>query len=311
MCARARLICTRGMNGSTMRTDHSFGGDWTEKKLDTLQAYLKEYRKIFERNDKARFFRTVYVDAFAGTGYREDKDDDLLRVHLSEGEEAQGFRKGSARRALELESPFDEYVFIEKDSDHASELRKLKFEYPQLADRINVVEYDANAALQRFCQERDWQRERAVVFLDPYGMQVEWSTIEAIAETLAIDMWLLFPLGQGVNRLLTRDRLPPSGFAKRLTLTFGTDAWKDEFYETNPQGSLFSDHREFIKVATFDSIAQFFVRRLEKAFTAVAEDYRLLKNSQNVPIYMLCFAAANERGAKPAIRIASHLLKPH
>jgi three-Cys-motif partner protein len=52
-------------------------------------------------------------------------------------------------------------------------------------------------------QERDWQKERAVVFLDPYGMQVEWSTIEALAPTKGIDLWNLLPLGMGVARLLT------------------------------------------------------------------------------------------------------------
>ncbi len=60
-----------------------------------------------------------------------------------------------------------------------------------------------------------------MVFLDPYGMQVEWSTIEALAATKAIDLWYLFPLGVGVARLLThRWRYPRSvettaGFALR------------------------------------------------------------------------------------------------
>ena len=33
------------------------------------------------------------------------------------------------------------------------------------------------------------------LFLDPYGMQVEWATIESIAHTQAIDLWLLFSAG--------------------------------------------------------------------------------------------------------------------
>ena len=37
---------------------------------------------------------------------------------------------------------------------------------------------------------KDWSSHRAVLFLDPYGMQVEWTTIEAIARTGAIDLWL-------------------------------------------------------------------------------------------------------------------------
>jgi hypothetical protein len=42
--------------------------------------------------------------------------------------------------------------------------------------------------LKKWCKERNWQKERAVVYLDPYGMQVEWSTIEALAATKAIDL---------------------------------------------------------------------------------------------------------------------------
>ena len=41
--------------------------------------------------------------------------------------------------------------------------------------------------------DKDWSLHRAVLFLDPYGMQVEWATIEAVAKTKAIDLWLLFP----------------------------------------------------------------------------------------------------------------------
>jgi three-Cys-motif partner protein len=50
--------------------DHKFGGDWTEIKLSRLHKYLKAYRHIFTRNEKARYFKTWYVDAFAGTGLR-------------------------------------------------------------------------------------------------------------------------------------------------------------------------------------------------------------------------------------------------
>jgi len=48
----------------------SFGGDWTEEKLKRLSAYLRQYRRIFTKNPKAQFFQTIYVDAFASTGYR-------------------------------------------------------------------------------------------------------------------------------------------------------------------------------------------------------------------------------------------------
>ena len=42
------------------------------------------------------------------------------------------------------------------------------------------------------------------MFLDPYGTQVSWDTIKLIADTRAIDLWILFPIG-AVNRLMNRD----------------------------------------------------------------------------------------------------------
>jgi three-Cys-motif partner protein len=50
--------------------DHTFGGAWTERKLQCLRKYLEAYRTIFNRNPRARYFHTWYVDAFAGTGSR-------------------------------------------------------------------------------------------------------------------------------------------------------------------------------------------------------------------------------------------------
>jgi hypothetical protein len=44
------------------------GGAWTEQKLACLQKYLQSYCQIFSKNERARYFRTHYVDAFAGTG---------------------------------------------------------------------------------------------------------------------------------------------------------------------------------------------------------------------------------------------------
>jgi three-Cys-motif partner protein len=74
--------------------------------------------------------------------------------------------------------------------------------------------------VQKLC-DKDWTSRRAVLFLDPYGMQVEWRTIEAIAATKAIDLWLLFPLGIGVNRLLTKSGDIPESWRNRLNLLLG------------------------------------------------------------------------------------------
>jgi three-Cys-motif partner protein len=62
-----------------MSTIHQFGGDWTNEKLERVRKYLHEYTKIFNANPRAKKLHTIYVDAFAGTGYRTSKSDQPRR----------------------------------------------------------------------------------------------------------------------------------------------------------------------------------------------------------------------------------------
>ncbi len=292
--------------------NHAFGGSWTEEKLTRLRKYLEAYTVIFTRNPKARLLKRIYVDAFAGSGIRSSDVDDAESqdgLLFEEDRDALGFMKGSARVALEIEPPFHHYLFIEKDPVFATELENLRSDFSNLADRIEIRNGDANTVLVEWIERTSWQGQRAVVFLDPYGMQVEWQTIEAIARTKAIDLWLLFPLGQGVNRLLTRDGPPPQAWANRLTTMFGTESWRDAFYRPSDQLELFSDGPQLEKSASFDSIMQFFLDRLNSEFAMVAPNPLVLRNSRNNPIFLLCFASANEKGAPTAVRIAKSLLK--
>jgi len=252
----------------------------------------------------------VYVDAFAGTGYRtQSKISPDNPLSLFDDEDVQSFQKGSAYIALETEPSFDHFLFIELNPKFASELEGLKEKFPQKADRVTIIREEANSFLQKWCARTDWRNNRAVLFLDPYGMEVEWKTINAIARTKAIDLWLLFPLGQAVNRLLTRKHPPKDAWADRLTRFFGTEEWKDAFYQKRRALPLFSDEETLEKEADFDSISQFFVRRLESTFEKVAKNPLQLCNSRNVPIFLLCFAAANPKGATTAVKIAQHILK--
>jgi three-Cys-motif partner protein len=192
---------------------HVFGGDWTSDKLERVWKYLRAYTTIFKQNVKARYLTTIYVDAFAGTGghvkstgSRHEASEGTLEVE--DDADAKAWRKGSARIALEVAPPFDRFLFIERSARWVKELQKLRAEFPERSDVIQIEHGDANSVLSQWCQRTDWQRHRAVVFLDPYGMQVDWATIEAIASTKAIDLWLLFPLGMAVNRLLTKSKPP-------------------------------------------------------------------------------------------------------
>lgn len=292
--------------------DHQFGGKWTEQKLEALGRYLTAYRLIFDQNEKARYFKTIYIDAFAGTGERKSTDTSAEIPSLFDADELpelEAYTKGSARIALELSSPFDEYIFVDKKKEHASHLQAtIHRDYPDLVARCTVRAGDGPQILRDICQTRDWRKCRAVVFLDPYGMNVEWDLLQQIGNTKAIDLWFLFPLGTGANRLLKRDAKPPRGFADKLTRIFGTPDWQTAFYKQSSQQGLFDDAPHVIKDASFEQIGQFLIERLRSAFSGVAPTTKALINSRNNPMYQLCFAAGNPVGAPTAVKIADFLL---
>jgi three-Cys-motif partner protein len=122
---------------STGGKAHRFGGDWTTAKLDVLAHYLSSYTTALkDKPTQAHPFRKGYVDAFAGTGYRQARREDgtadsaqaLLFPDLAE-KDPQALLDGSARLALKTEPRFDRYVFIEgAPSDvHSSKRSRASF----------------------------------------------------------------------------------------------------------------------------------------------------------------------------------------
>ncbi len=290
-----------------MDTDEAFGGQWTAAKLECVRKYLSAYTTIMSKQP----YRVAYIDAFAGTGYwKEKRDDDPSQLAFPEllKSDSTGYRDGSARIALATEPRFDKYLLVETEPERADRLQALGAEFPDKAADILVIRSDANSYLLDLCENYRWDRHRAVLFLDPYGMQVDWATVRAIAGTKAIDMWYLFPLGVAVNRLLRRDAKISSSIRRRLDMLFGTDAWFDAFYEVQERLTLEGPEACTVKTGTFDSIARFVNARLYEVFAGVVPQPLALRNSSNVPIYLLCFAAANERGAPVAVKIAQEVM---
>ena len=258
-----------------------FGSKWTEEKLNRVRKYLLAYTTIMSKKS----FRFAYIDAFAGTGYRnlkhQDNPDMLMIPELAETE-SQQFLEGSARIALQIEPRFTKYIFIEKDAIRFEELKNLRDTYPTLKDDIILINADSNSYIQDLCRNYNWRTNRAVLFLDPFGMQVDWETIVAIAETQAIDLWLLFPLGVAVNRLLRKDGQISPAWREKLSNIFGTEDWYDAFYNIKVTTNLFGEQTVVEKTGGFDAISQYFVQRLQTIFAGVADNPLPLYNSRGI-----------------------------
>lgn len=285
-----------------MTQQDAFGGAWTQDKLIRLRDYLRAYVKIFKNRP---YFETVYVDAFAGTGAIPAKPASAGPGSEPEEGDVQGFLAGSARVALEIEPSFKRYLFVEKSPKKAEELAALRSEYPALSKRVEVVRAEANQYLLEWVGRTDWKRTRAVVFLDPCGMQVNWELLAALGATGGVDLWLLVPIGMGVNRLLTQTDLPPAEWQERLTRFLGTDDWRSGCYRPVRQRDLFGEGPILEKAINYDGLSDYFNQRLKTIFPFVAPKPLVQRNSRKSPMFTLTFAASNAT----ALKIADYLLR--
>lgn len=288
---------------------HKFGGSWTEVKLDAIAAYLSYYNKVLQDAPRPdRPFKRWYVDAFAGSGTRTAE---ISRGGLLEGVPIE-YEKielaGSAVRALNVHPPFDKLVYIEGHKGRFEDLSTIKSEYS--TRDIACRHGDANQELTKIFTAEPWQNrrganwtDRAVVFLDPYGMNVEWNTLQLLASTRAVDVWYLFPL-EGVNRQLAH-KLDRVDQHKRLRLDqiFGTPNWESELYETYVERGLFDDIYESSgRIVDKKQIERYAINRLKTIFKFVSEPLPLISDSSRQLFSLLCLA-------NPATDAAERLIK--
>ncbi|GIX17929.1 MAG: hypothetical protein KatS3mg119_2115 [Rhodothalassiaceae bacterium] len=265
-----------------MVSSHQWGGNWTIIKLETLERYLQAYTTAL-RN---RFF-LAYIDAFAGSG----------RVPLKKKSPACPSEiDGSAIRALKLRHPFETYIFIDADRRKLDALqRRINRDYSKR--NVIYLHGDANSILQNLrADQRFWSpKRRAVIFLDPFALNVEWKTLEAIAATEKVDLWYLFSIG-AVLRLLPRQGLPGDPkWHEKLTKILGTKDWQQAFYEPPAQPSLpfQSDEEERVREKGAQAILNFVLERMKNLFPYVHEEPALLRDTGNRLLFALFFSMAN------------------
>ena len=274
--------------------EHNFGGVWTVLKLGVLRQYLQFFTTALRNQG----FKLIYIDAFAGSG----------SCTVAVGDETETV-DGSASIAVATTPEFDELIFIEKSGKRFNALTKFAQAYP--SRKIALKRGDANELLPEVLAWREWQDTRGVLFLDPYGMSTEWSLLEQIAETEAVDLWYLFPLSAFFRQAAVDFRQIDDAKAMALTKMVGTADWHSALYSTSPQASLFDDEPTVQRHADTEAILNFVTTRLRTVFPHV-EPPLILRQDKNrgAPLFALYFAVSNPNPAAIGLakKVASHIL---
>lgn len=267
------------------------GGFWTLDKLQLLENYLNSYTTALKNQP----FYLMYIDAFAGSG----------KVWLRD----ESIHAGSVLRALKVtDKDFDQLVFIDINQEYSAKLKELKQTH---SDRdIIVYQGDANQYLQKL--RRNLQSDvRGVLFLDPFGTQVDFDTMRAVSRCQALDTWLMFSL-EGVQRMLRRKGLPLVQWHPRLTRIFGTDEWQSIYEDMKIVQPDFEGQPEYTeeRPKNVDGFLELYKSQLRCEFgdRLLDDSYRFV-NSKNAPLFELIFCAGNPAGTETAHRIARHLIE--
>ncbi|HYD14429.1 MAG TPA: three-Cys-motif partner protein TcmP [Allosphingosinicella sp.] len=283
---------------------HEFGGDWTEVKLEAISAYSKFFTGAI-----GGIFDLWYVDPFAGTGERTAKEQAGGLFDQQPLSTIERQYPGSAARALALKPPFDHLRFGDAKRRHAKALQALVALHP--TRDASVIPGDANHFIQKMFSEPPWTapdrgavRSRALVFLDPYGMEVKWRTLEVLAASKKADVWFLANLKAAVQQLSHKHGMLTEEKRAALCEYFGTPHWEERFYELHKDESdLFGNPTNSSRrQATKQEVALFHKECLGTIFCYVSNPLPLAVGS--IDDYFLLYCLSNN--STPAARNLIH-----
>ncbi len=281
-----------------------WGGPWTEKKLQAFSKYVWSYLTIMKKNP---FWKTIYFDGFAGSGTKEKDVQSELYKQLKIIEQEEETYKGAAERVLTLKDDlaFDFYYFIDKDE---KSLNKLKAKLKDIkGKKMEFRSGDMNNHIKALAKALRTKDYTALIFLDPFGMQIEWTSIEELKDTRS-DVWILVPTGVIVNRLL--DRAGKLELSNKLESFFGLpiEEIKSFFYKLEKKQTLFGEEETITKVSKpIEKIAKLYASRMKTIWKYVTEEPLRLDNRNGVPIFHFVFASNDQTALKIAKQIIQNI----
>jgi len=230
-----------------------------KKKWHFLGYYLKMYTSII----KNHFSDFTYLDGFAGPGkYSTSKI------------------FGSPLIALSTKFPFTRYFFVEKCPEVYKELDKNIKEFCS-ENKIEAIIGNKKSSYKTECEINDpiegdineWidhilkqipTNSRIFAFMDPQGLELNWSTIEKISKRHS-ELLEYYPI-MGIYR--TTGKCEAEGSAR------------DKFFGTH----------DWIKQSqTNEALLDYYINRLKSLYTYVVKTPPI-KNLKNSKIYCLLFA---------------------
>ena len=248
-------------------------GQQSSKKHEKIGTYCK----IFSTSMKYSWNTRVYLDLFSGGGKCKIRDTDLVIP-------------GSPLIALNVDDPFDQYIFCEKNEEYISALELRQNQY--FPDRkYEFVCGDVNNCLENVFEKiPNFSPQKSGLtfcFVDPFKIgHLNFDTIKAIQDKIFVDFLVLIPAFMEINRnpqlyLHVEDHSPDN--------YLGSNLWRKRWQKSQQKGISFGN---FI---TLEFCMQ--MRELGFYFDNLS-DLWLIRGMNNLPLYYLAFFSKHKLGIK-------------
>lgn len=254
---------------------------WSKDKLDLLAKYLYSYTVIMKKQREQRGWPTYYsyIDAFAGPIiYRDPAPDE------------QAYIIGSPVRALEVDPPFSKYIFIDVNQKRIESLERLKSLHS--SHNIEVIHGDANRVLNTLASQVRRDRAHSLVFLDPYGLEIDFKTVEFLARG-GFDVFINFSIMEVTRALLPSNGFPSLEQCREINRVMGNSVSVEKLY--TGQYTLFREIEYTRSVLPAEKLAGLYADALSKVFRYVSKPV-IMRNAREGPLYAL-YLASNNRTA--------------
>jgi len=262
-------------------------GEWVKEKLFYVQSYVDVFETAM-RNKSWR--RRNYIDLFSGPGKC------IIRG-------TNEYVLGSPLLALKTQHPFTDYYFGDTEQENIDCLRERSKDSAVHQNHIHYLTGDANQKAREVVSDIE-KADKVFIkgvgsclnlaFLDPDGLELEWSTVETLGKMKTMDLIVHYSQN-GLTRNIDRC-FSINAEETVVDRFFGDRGWREIYKETISKKETIGVHRALI---------DYYKAKLAKLGYVVINDQQqtvrepLIRNTErNAPLYRLIFASKHPLGNK-------------
>lgn len=244
--------------------------EWSLEKYKLVGSYCD----IFTSGMKRFWNQLIYIDLFAGAGYA--KIIETGKTYMS-----------SALIAMSIPIPFTKYILCEENTERFEALKnRVQKNFAHLD--VELIKGDSNTNTDKVLKAiPPFKKGNTLLpfcFVDPYSMNLHFSTIQKLGSNRLMDFLILQALHMDGNRNLSKYLKEEN---EKIALYLGNVNWREDYSKSCKEYST-----NFVKFLA----DQYLLKMKSMDYIPEKNMHQIRSNEKNLPLYYLAFYSKHKRG---------------